>query len=112
MKFVKGTISSEPEISKLNDFLTEFNRESPRGLVLISAAYLDEILEGLLSAFLVDGKITKNFIGDPTSPLGSFYSKTILCYCLGLLEQDEFRILNVTREISKCLCPRMGKCFI
>jgi DNA-binding MltR family transcriptional regulator len=108
MKYVKGDVSNEPELRKLNDFLTEFNKESPRGLVLISAAYLDEILEGLLIAFLIDGKISTKFISDPTSPLGSFYSRTILCYCLGLLEEDEYRALNIIRDIRNTFAHKWG----
>ncbi|NGP90248.1 MltR family transcriptional regulator [Fodinibius halophilus] len=88
----------EPELKSFSEFLNYFQKESNRGVALTAAAYLDERLHKILKNFLADTKETKRLINGH-APLGSFYSRTLACFSLGLIEKNEFEELTLIRKV-------------
>lgn len=83
-----------PEVSE------EFNAESPRALVILSSAMLEQTLKGLLQTYLVASPTRDDSLFDgPNAPLGSFSSRIDLSYRLGLISHKMCRDLHVIRKI-------------
>ncbi len=89
----------EPEIENFASFLEKQNKESDRGLVLISGAMLDERLKDILSNFLLEGKSSQDLLDGFNAPLGTFSARIAACYSLGLIEKNEFDELTLVRKI-------------
>jgi len=92
-------MSTEPEVINLGIFLSEFNKESDRGAVLLAASILDEWLYDILDAYLIDGKSKESLLKGFASPLGTFSARTSLAHSLGLLMDHEFEEINVLRKV-------------
>ena len=85
-----------PEVRKIWD---ELRNESDRGMVIMAAAFLDNLLESLLKATMIrDEKIAQSLIGK-NGPLGSFHGRVQAAMAFGLLSQFEHHDLNAIREI-------------
>ena len=89
----------EIEVKELSEFLEEFNKESDRGGVLIAAAYLDEILGEILKVFMVEVKEAQEMIFGFNAPIGTFSARIKASYSFGLIEENEFKELNIIRKI-------------
>jgi mannitol operon repressor len=89
----------EPELQQYSEFLSIFNAESERGAVLTAAAFLDQRLLEVLQAFLIDIDETSNLLEGQNAPLGSFASRISACHCLGLIDEIEFKDINLVRRI-------------
>lgn len=97
----------------INQFLDEANRENAsgteRGLVLVWAAMLDEMLCRLLERFLVDDKVTQRVLrGGPGDPLTSFSSRTKVAFSLGLIAKDEMQAIDKVRTIRNDFAHKVG----
>ncbi|WP_217267786.1 MULTISPECIES: MltR family transcriptional regulator [Halomonadaceae] len=97
----------------INQFLDEANRENAsgteRGLVLVWAAMLDEMLSRLLERFLVEDKVTQEVLRDgPSGPLTSFSSRTKVAFSLGLIAKDEMQAINKVRTIRNDFAHKVG----
>jgi hypothetical protein len=90
---------SEPEIEELGRFLSEFNKESDRGAVLIAGTMLDDRLKEILKSFLADFKSSVDLLEGFNAPLGTFSSRIAACFSLGLIQKNEFEELNIIRKI-------------
>lgn len=76
--------------------------ESQRGGVLLGAAMLDDCLLKLLKGFMVDSaahEVERLLEGGLSAPLGSFSARTLIAYCLGLISEDEFKDIEIIRDI-------------
>lgn len=82
-------------------FIQEFSQESDRACALLGAAYLDELLTELLLSFLIDDKESMNLLGleKPYAPIGTFSSKILTCFCLGMMDRIQFKDLTSIRRI-------------
>jgi DNA-binding MltR family transcriptional regulator len=89
----------KPEEQQFSEFLNIFNAESERGAALTAAAFLDQRLLEVLQAFLVDAEEVENLLEGQDAPLGSFSSRISACFCLGLIDESEFRDINIIRRI-------------
>ncbi|ADP96728.1 hypothetical protein ABWH88_05295 [Marinobacter adhaerens] len=97
----------------INQFLDEANRENAsgteRGLVLVWAAMLDEMLCRLLERFLVEDKVTQGVLrGGPGDPLTSLSSRTKVAFSLGLIAKDELQAIDKVRTIRNDFAHRVG----
>lgn len=97
----------------INQFLDEANRENAsgteRGLVLVWAAMLDEMLCRLLERFLVEDKVSQKVLrGGPGDPLTSFSSRTKVAYSLGLIAKDEMQAIDTVRAIRNDFAHKVG----
>ena len=82
--------------------------ESDRGLALAGAAMLDDALEVLLKARLLDKPKAVTSIVGLDRPLGTFSSRIKATYLLGLLEETEFRDLELIRKIRNDCAHNRG----
>lgn len=86
--------------SKLFETLS---KESDRGLVLVSAAYLDETLEDLLrSVFSIRRTKSKSLINplfDGYGPLGTFSAKTRIAHSLDLISKWMYSDIEIVRRM-------------
>jgi DNA-binding MltR family transcriptional regulator len=82
--------------------------ESDRGLALAGAAMLDDALEVLLKARLLDKPKAVTSIIGLDRPLGTFSSRIKVTYLLGLLEETEFRDLELIRKIRNDCAHNRG----
>lgn len=88
------------DIEYFSGFLKEFQKESDRGAALVGAALLDARLERLLLSHLIPGKVSTELIeGSGSAPLGSFSTRTNICFALGLITDQERIELNNIRKI-------------
>jgi len=93
------------ELCAIRDQLyTEVDKESDRGLALVAADYLSNLLEALLrQVFVDDGTAnTKEVLDDlfrESGALGSFDIKIRLAYLMGLIGRDTYHALGLIREI-------------
>ncbi|MEQ5837578.1 hypothetical protein [Marinobacter sp. NFXS9] len=97
----------------VNQFLDEANSENAsgteRGLVLVWAAMLDEMLCRLLEHFLVEDKVTHGVLrGGPGDPLTSFSSRTKVAFSLGLIAKDEMQAIDKVRAIRNDFAHKVG----
>jgi mannitol operon repressor len=83
-------------------FANEFAHESDRASAILGAAYLDVLLEQLISSFLIDDQ---NAIGEllsvdrPYAPLSTFSARITAAYCLGLIDGIQYRDLKTIKRI-------------
>ncbi|MDX2310144.1 hypothetical protein [Pseudomonas sp. On1] len=84
---------------EIMDFRSSITQETARGSVLMSAAFLDDRLEGLLKARLVNNKTIVSQVFDFNGALGTFSSRINFSYLLGLLPVNARTDLHNIRSI-------------
>jgi mannitol operon repressor len=90
---------AEPEMIELGQFLAEFNRESDRGAALVAASMLDERLKEILHAFMLDSPASQELLSGFSAPLGTFSSRAVAAFALGLIQSNEFEEITIIRKI-------------
>jgi DNA-binding MltR family transcriptional regulator len=87
----------------LNDFLAEFQHESPRAAVIVSGALLDALLRDLIASFLIDEPtVVDDLLGTDNkseTPLSSFSARIKTAYCLGLISKSRYQDLMLIKKI-------------
>lgn len=88
-------------LSEMQTFARELETESERGSIILAASMLEEAL-GLLLKTSLHGNVSEDlkrelFFGQ--GAMASFSSRIKLCYGLGHISENEFKALNVIREI-------------
>lgn len=85
--------------------------ESERGCVLLAAAAIEDAATSLIKTHFemtCEGQPQDNARSEtvkwmmnppPTGPLGSFWAKVSLCYCLGFIPQNIFDLLDYLRNM-------------
>lgn len=76
------------------DLFHAINKEAALPCVLVSTSFLDECLRSILGRFLVKGKTSEKILDPRGGILGSFSSRTDLCYALGLISKNLFSNLK------------------
>ncbi len=84
---------------QLNRTFEEVFKQTDRASAIVSSALLEELLERLLLAFLIDHQSVERDLFDGMSPLSTMSAKINLAYYLGLLEQSEFEDLKLIKNI-------------
>lgn len=80
-------------------FRRELTKESDRGCALLAAAHLDFMLEQLLRKRLLGNKKHFKTLFGFTGPLGTFSSRILLCYSIGLISADTLHDIQIIRKI-------------
>ena len=73
--------------------------EDERGLVLSVAAFAEDCLGRLLSAYLREGKAASDLIEGFNAPLGTFSARIKAGYARGLLSKEQHNDLDLARKI-------------
>ena len=94
------TILDLDELPKeIKDFHEVLNKETDLACVLIGTNFLDVSLHDILSLYLKKGKTVKKILNHNTGFLGTFQSRSELCYCLNLIDKKIFQDLSKISEI-------------
>lgn len=98
---IPDLIQGWPEIEK---FLVQANIENtngtPRGIILVWASMIEELLGRLLEAFLMDHSSSRSLVWDDAhSSLGTFSGRSKCCFVLGLISNDELMVCDRIRSI-------------
>ncbi|POD29683.1 hypothetical protein BKM14_20605 [Pseudomonas syringae pv. syringae] len=89
-----------PDFDAVKRFEKELGDESPRGVVLIGTAMLEEKLRELMIAALVPNPSSSDTLFDgPNSAFGSLSSKIDGAYRMGLISNTFCRDLHVIRRL-------------
>ncbi|HLY40503.1 MAG TPA: hypothetical protein VKR52_04775 [Terracidiphilus sp.] len=90
---------SHPHLKDFMKFLDALNEESDRGAALIALAMIDDLLEQAILAFLIDDRESKRLLEGFNAPLGTFSTRTLAAYSLGLISEREFNECNKLRKV-------------
>jgi DNA-binding MltR family transcriptional regulator len=92
-----GTVGSY--ISHTNTVLEQLRSESDRGAALIGMAYLDNLLEKLVRARMIDEEKHLDQLLDYPGPLCTANARTALAYALGWIGPQNLKDLSTVRRI-------------
>ena len=90
----------------MQEALFEFSRlfrdeENDRALAIVGGAFLDTLLENILTEFLVDDEKEVGELLWYDGPMGTYSGRTRAAYCLGLLRKtvrDDLRLVGKIRN--------------
>ena len=92
-------------------FEISISRESVRAKVVLSACYLEEVLEQLLQIVLKPSKAPTDALFDgPQAALGSLSAKIEIAFRMGLISDDVYRSLNLIRRIRNEFAHNLAGC--
>lgn len=98
-----------PDADKfLQDANAENNNGTDRGCVLVWTSMIDELLRRILEGFLVSDSKRANDLFGHNGSAGSFSARTKLAYFLGLIAEDELRMIDKLREIRNDFAHQYG----
>ena len=80
-------------------FVIQLAQEGERSAVIIGAAKIEEQIEGLLKAVLVNNPASNDPLFDSDRALGPFSAKVEMAYRLGLITADLRSALDIVRRI-------------
>lgn len=95
----KAMKNLESEERELSEFFAELAKESDLGAALVAASLLDEQLHDILRAFLATVSVSDDLLAGFNAPLGTFSARIAAAYSLGLIQENEYRELNLIRRI-------------
>jgi len=102
----------EDIIQRRDELFEALSKESDRGVVLISASFLEEALEALLRArFSIrhpKSKSSTNPLFDTFGPLHSFSGKVKICYAMDLIGKWMYRDLEIVRNLRNDFAHSVG----
>jgi len=112
MKRKLPPITSEEIIRRRDELFEALSKESDRGVVLISASFLEEALESLLRArFSIrypKSKSSINQLFDAFGPLSAFAAKLRICYAMDLIGGWVYRDLEIVRNLRNSFAHSVG----
>jgi mannitol operon repressor len=94
-----GLLETHPHLADFMSFLEDFNRETERGAALAAAAMIDDLLQRILVAFLIENEGAKALMRGVNAPLGTFAAKTAAAHSLGLITDTEHADCMLIRKI-------------
>jgi hypothetical protein len=102
---------THPHLGEFKKFLDASNKESERGLALICAAMLDDLLGQCIGAFLLDHTETRRLLEGFNAPLGTLSSRTLAGFALGVLSESEYRECEKLRKIRNVFAHNIHASF-
>lgn len=87
------------------------NGESDRGITMIIAAHIDELLRRVIESFLIDSKEVKQLFEGPYAPFGSLSGKTKAAYVMGLITKNEFNRIDAVRGVRNVFAHHVNADF-
>ena len=95
----KPLSETHPHLNEYRLFSSYLEKESERGMVLMSLSFIDTQLHDTIKAFLVDGKESLKLLEGFNAPLGTLSSKASGAFALGLINASEFNDISILRKI-------------
>lgn len=95
----------------LDVFIAEFQKETDRASVILSAAMLEQELETVLKAtFVPIPSGDDNLFSSPNAPLASFSAKIDISFRVGMISQKLCRDLHLIRKIRNDFAHNVTGC--
>jgi mannitol operon repressor len=88
-----------PHLAEFIKFLDSLNKESDRGGVLIAATMVDDLLERIITSFLLDHTETEKLVDGFNAPLGTLSARSLAAHALGLVSAREYAEIGTIRKI-------------
>jgi mannitol operon repressor len=89
----------DPHYRGFFETLEELNKETDRGVALVTTSFLDRLLGDSLAAFMLENDGARAMLSGFNAPLGTLNTKIAACHALGLITDDEVRQCNIIRKI-------------
>ena len=102
---------THPHLIEFKKFLDASNKESERGLALICAAMLDDLLEKSIRAFLLDREETGKLLEGFNAPLGTLSARELAAFALGVVSETEYRECEKLRKIRNIFAHNIHASF-
>lgn len=83
----------------LAEFTRELQQETDRGLPLVAAALIDELLTETLRSFFVQDRSADRLLDGASAPLGTLSARLQLCHALSLIDDYEKSETELIRKI-------------
>ena len=90
---------THPHLKDFGAFLEDFNKETERGAALAATAFLDEILQRTLAAFLLSTETASDLLVGFNAPLGTLSARIAAAHAMGLISEIERRECDLVRKI-------------
>lgn len=90
---------THPHLKEFGEFLDDFNKETERGAALAAAAFIDDLLQRVLMAFLVNKSSAEKLLSGFNAPLSSFSARIAAVRALGLLSEVECQECELIRKV-------------
>lgn len=90
-------------------FIETLEDETPRGAILVAAQFADLMLLRVLSAACLSPEIATKLLDDFNAPLGTFSTRILAAYALGLVPEDEHWNLEQLRKVRNYCAHSMGR---
>lgn len=87
------------EIIQMHLYIENMKLESDRGAVLSIAAALEDRLKEIILHFLKDVKSSAALFESYNAPIGTFSSKILFAHALGLINDNEYKELEILRKM-------------
>jgi len=95
----------------LSFFVQEFEKESDRAAVILTAAMLDEALRELVESFLIPCSASDDPLFDgANAPIGTFSSRIECAYRFGLITATFAKSLHIVRKIRNTFAHDVARC--
>ncbi|WP_324026552.1 hypothetical protein QSV08_03280 [Maribacter sp. BPC-D8] len=94
-----STFDKSELVKEFEDYKSQILNESDRGLILIIAAYIEDVLKEVLEIKLIGGQKHKRELFNFNGPLGTFSSKIMMSFSIGLINSEEQFEINTIRKI-------------
>ncbi len=89
----------DPYYDRLRLFLDASRNETDRGRALVVSSLIEEMLEEVIKAFLLENSATKSLFDAANAPLSTLSAKASISRALGLISAEEFRDITAIRKI-------------
>jgi mannitol operon repressor len=100
-----------PHLREFKAFLDALNKESERGMVLVAATMLEDLLGRSIHAFLIAHEETDRLLEGFNAPLGTFSARALAAFGLGILSEREFRECERIRKIRNVFAHNVHSSF-
>jgi mannitol operon repressor len=88
-----------PDHEAFKSYLQEMEKETARGVVIISCATIDDLLGRLIELFFVDHRAAHELLNGGISPLGTSSARNMAAVSLGLINDAEYKDCEALRKI-------------
>lgn len=106
-------MDAKQTLDLMEGYLNEANAENAagthRGLVLVWASIIDDILLKMLKEHFVQlNSSQRDDLFGPMGPLGGFSNRTKLLHALGIIKRDEMQAIDELRSIRNKFAHKLG----
>lgn len=108
----KPLVVTIEKVTRRDELIEALSRESDRGLVLVSASFLDESLEEVLRSKFSMVTIKPKSVVDPLfntfGPLSTFSAKIKIAFSMDLIKKWVYQDLEILRKLRNTFAHSVG----